>query len=81
MPNFPNIGGAPAVGGFNSPACGTCWNLTFNDVTISVTALDVGSKGFNIALAAMNALTNNQATFLGRVNATAVEVPSSVCGL
>ncbi|KAI0696577.1 Cerato-platanin-domain-containing protein [Cerioporus squamosus] len=71
LPGFPNIGGAFAIGGFNSANCGTCWALTFNGTTINVLAIDTASNGFNIALAAMNKLTNNQAEFLGRVNATA----------
>ncbi|CAL1716484.1 unnamed protein product [Somion occarium] len=35
LPSFPNIGGAPAVGGWNSPACGTCWRLAFNGTSIN----------------------------------------------
>ncbi|RPD55670.1 Cerato-platanin [Lentinus tigrinus ALCF2SS1-7] len=71
LPGFPNIGGSFAVEGFNSVNCGTCWALTFNGTTINVLAIDVAPRGFNIALAAMNKLTNNQGEFLGRVNATA----------
>ena len=71
LPGFPNIGGAFAVEGFDSENCGTCWALTFNGTTISVLAIDVAPRGFNIALGAMNLLTNNQGEFLGRVNATA----------
>lgn len=80
LPNFPFIGGAVAVTGFNSAACGTCWALTFNGKTINVLAID-HSTSFNIALEAMNALTNNQAQFLGRVTVTATQVAASVCGL
>ncbi|TFK84020.1 Cerato-platanin-domain-containing protein [Polyporus arcularius HHB13444] len=71
LPGFPNIGGAFAVEGFDSANCGTCWALTFNGTTINVLAIDTAPDGFNIALAAMNKLTNNQAQFLGRINATA----------
>jgi hypothetical protein len=66
---------------FNSPNCGTCWQLTYNGVSINVAAIDhAGAGTFNIALKAMNKLTNNQAEFLGRVNAQAQQVPATVCG-
>ncbi|KAI0668371.1 Cerato-platanin [Trametes maxima] len=81
LPAFPNIGGAPAVTGFNSPACGSCWQLTHNGTSINVLAIDTGAKGFNIALAALNKLTNNTAVQVGRINATATQVNASVCGL
>ncbi|KAF7799700.1 hypothetical protein EIP86_010942 [Pleurotus ostreatoroseus] len=76
-----NIGGAAAVAGFNSPQCGSCWELTFNGTSINVLAIDHAGSGFNIAEGAMNALTNNQAAFLGRVDATATQVDASACGL
>lgn len=49
--------------------------------TISVLAVDVATAGFNVAEAAMNTLTGNQAEFLGRVTVTSVEVDASLCGL
>ncbi|TLS26068.1 hypothetical protein PpBr36_07820 [Pyricularia pennisetigena] len=78
--NFPYIGGAEAVGGWNSPNCGTCWQLTYNGKSINVLAIDRAS-GFNIGLAAMNDLTNGQAVGLGRVEAQAQQVALSACGL
>ena len=86
LPDFPFIGGAPAVTGFDSAGCGTCWKLTFVNSqgvskSINILAIDVATPNFNIALEAMNALTDGQATFLGRVPVTAVQVDSSVCGL
>ncbi|THH31431.1 hypothetical protein EUX98_g2747 [Antrodiella citrinella] len=81
LPSFPNIGGAAAVAGFNSPNCGTCWELEFEGNTINVLAIDHTLTGFNIALAAMNTLTNGNAQFLGRINATATQVAGSACGL
>ncbi|KNZ72311.1 Protein SnodProt1, partial [Termitomyces sp. J132] len=86
LPNFPHIGGAAAVEGFNSVNCGTCWNLTYTSPqgvskSISVLAIDHAATGFNIALSAMNELTDNQAVFLGRVDAKATQVDASVCGL
>ena len=81
LPHFPNIGGAAAVGGWNSAQCGSCWQLTYNGKSINVLAVDHTDSGFNIALEAMNTLTNNQAVFLGRVDATARQVAASNCGL
>ncbi|TEB31346.1 cerato-platanin-related secreted protein [Coprinellus micaceus] len=85
LPRFPRIGGVPAVTGWNSPACGTCWQLAYTSGgvtrTVNIIAVDVGSRGFNIARAAMNELTNGQATQLGRVPVTANQVAPSACGL
>ena len=86
LPKFPFIGGAPAVTGFNSPGCGTCWKLTYVNAqgvstSINILAIDVASSNYNIALGAMNKLTDNQAKFLGRVPVTAVQVAPSFCGL
>ncbi|KAF6758741.1 snodprot1 [Ephemerocybe angulata] len=86
LPRFPRIGGVPAVTGWNSPACGTCWELAYTNSagtrkTINIIAVDVGSKGFNIAKRAMDELTNNQATQLGRVNVNYKQVANSACGL
>ena len=81
LPRFPNIGGAAAVGGWNSPSCGTCWRLTYQGRSINVLAIDHAGAGFNIALTAMNTLTNGQAVNLGRIDATATQVAASNCGL
>jgi len=86
LPKFPFIGGAPAVTGWNSASCGTCWNITYVNTkgvskTISVLAIDVGGANFNIAKAAMDTLTNGQATQLGRVTITSKKVATSLCGL
>ncbi|EGR44058.1 hypothetical protein MKX07_002328 [Trichoderma sp. CBMAI-0711] len=81
IPKFPYIGGAAAVGGWNSAACGTCWKLSYSGHTIYVLAIDHAAAGFNIALDAMNALTGGQAVQLGRVDATATQVAVSNCGL
>ncbi|KAF9484938.1 elicting plant response protein [Pholiota conissans] len=86
LPSFPNIGGAPAVTGWNSPACGSCWKLTFKNAqgasrSIFVTAIDVATPDFNIGLAAMNQLTFGQAQQIGRAPITAAQVAASNCGL
>ncbi|KAI8626979.1 eliciting plant response-like protein [Xylariaceae sp. FL1651] len=81
IPHFPYIGAAEAVAGWNSPNCGTCWQLSWNGRSIHVLAVDHAGAGFNVALAAMNDLTNGQAVALGRIDASAVQVDKSVCGL
>jgi len=84
LPNFPNIGGAPAVEGWNSANCGTCWKLTYgNNGTghaIYMLAVDRGN-GFVTSVEAMNTLTNGNAVDLGTTNVTAQRVNSSNCGL
>ncbi|KAJ7284918.1 immunomodulatory protein [Mycena rebaudengoi] len=86
LPNFPFIGAASAIAGWNSPQCGTCWKLTYTNSagvakSINVLAVDHAGAGFNIGLKAMNTLTNNQAVKLGRVDVQSVQVAKSVCGL
>ncbi|KAI0831643.1 Cerato-platanin-domain-containing protein [Trametes gibbosa] len=81
LPHFPNIGGAAAVSGWNSAQCGTCWQLSYNGKSINVLAVDHADSGFNIALGAMNALTNGQAKQLGRINVSSKQVAASQCGL
>lgn len=80
LPTFPRVGGATAIAGFNSASCGTCWTLTFNGTSVTITAID-HAMGFNIAETAMNTLTHGQAEQVGRVNATFVQVANAVCGL
>ncbi|TDL22980.1 immunomodulatory protein [Rickenella mellea] len=67
LPKFPFIGGAQAVVSWNSPNCGSCWNLTYQGTTISVLAIDHAGSGFNIAQRAMDTLTHGQAVDLGVV--------------
>lgn len=86
LPHFPHIGAAAAVAGYNSPNCGTCWQLTYTNTKgvqkhINVIAVDHAGAGFNIALGALNELTGGQGVQLGRINADAKQVASSVCGL
>ncbi|KAF7356561.1 hypothetical protein MVEN_00989800 [Mycena venus] len=84
LPKFPFIGGVGAVEGWNSTNCGTCWQLTYaaTKKTINVLAVDHAAPGtFNIALEAMDVLTNNRSVELGRVTITSKQVAKSVCGL
>jgi len=84
LKDFPNIGGAPEVTGFNSPACGSCWRLTYNndhtgETAINILAIDVSRPDFNIGIEALNTLTGGQAIQLGRVPITATQVNASDC--
>ncbi|KAK7511656.1 heat-stable 19 kDa antigen precursor [Phyllosticta citricarpa] len=81
LPKFPYIGGSEFIAGWGSANCGKCYSLTYNGKTINVLAIDHAGAGFNIAQAAMNDLTNNQAANLGRVDVSYAEVPASNCGL
>ncbi|KAI0385058.1 Cerato-platanin [Hypomontagnella monticulosa] len=81
IPNFSFIGGADTIAGWNSASCGTCYELAYNGKTINVLAIDHAGAGFNIALNAMNALTNGQAVALGRVEATSRQVDLGACGI
>ena len=82
LPSFPYIGGAGVIPSWNSDQCGTCWQLSYNGRSINVLAVDHAAAGtWNIAFAALNDLTDGQAEDLGRVDAIATLVDSSVCGL
>ncbi|RDW64264.1 hypothetical protein BP5796_10766 [Coleophoma crateriformis] len=81
LPDFPYIGGASTIAGWNDANCGKCYSLTYNGNTINVLAVDHAAAGFNIAQAALDALTGGQAVALGRIDATWAEVASSACGL
>ncbi|KAL0567384.1 hypothetical protein V5O48_014612 [Marasmius crinis-equi] len=87
LPSFPNIGAAGAVTGWNSTACGTCWEVTFTNSTgakksLNITAIDVAGPGsFNVAQAAMDNLTDGNAVAFGRVTVTSRQVPVAGCGL
>ncbi|KAJ0166338.1 Protein SnodProt1 [Colletotrichum tanaceti] len=82
-PRFPNIGGFEGVAGWNSTNCGTCWQLAYNGKSINILAVDSVRPGFgfNIALGALNELTNGQAVALGRIDAQASLVGLNNCGL
>ncbi|KAH6852264.1 hypothetical protein CUC08_Gglean012180 [Alternaria sp. MG1] len=78
---FPRIGGYMGVAGWNSPQCGTCYGVTYNGKTVYVLAVDHAAQGFNLAKAAMDELTNGQASALGRIDAQYAQVATSNCGL
>jgi len=81
LPNFPNVAGASAVTGWGSPGCGTCYKVTYGNTTVPVLAVDVALDGFNLSEETMNKLTGRLGVELGSVDATAIQVDASVCGL
>ncbi|KAF6758740.1 Cerato-platanin-domain-containing protein [Ephemerocybe angulata] len=90
LPNYPLIGGAFSIAGWNSPNCGSCYELAYtttgagNTTTttrVNILAIDVAVNSFNIALGGLNRLTGGRGVELGRVNVVARQVASSVCGL
>ncbi|KAH9052971.1 SnodProt1 [Lactarius deliciosus] len=80
-PSFPDIGAAKAVGSWNSPLCGSCWELTYGGNTIYVTAIDTVGDGFGLSLKAMDTLTDGKAKQLDVVSAQATQVDEYYCGL
>jgi hypothetical protein len=81
IPTFPYIGGAQAVADWNSVNCGTCWRIDYKGRSINVLAIDHTDAGFNIAQGAMDALTNNQAVQLGRIEGQATQIDAKICGM
>jgi len=86
VPSFPFVGGAPNIPGWNSPACGTCWNLTYTNAsgiakTVQFTAIDAGGSDFVTGKGALDQLTNGRAEELGIAPVTATAVAASLCRL
>ena len=81
LPSFPNIGAAKAIGGWNSPECGSCWQISYKGKSVNVIVVDHTGDGFNLSLEAVNALTDGHAEEFGVVHAQAKQVNKSHCGL
>ena len=85
LPTFPNIGGVFAVGAWNSPDCGSCWELLYpvTGVTIYVTAIDTVYSGFDLSDQAVNTLTYGQAESpdFNFIDVEYSQVPAYMCGL
>lgn len=80
IPTFPFIGGVAGIS-HNSPDCGKCYRIQYQENSIAVLAIDSSSSGINLGLNAMDALTNGQGEELGRVEATVTAVDVSECGI
>ena len=87
IPTYPLIGGAPQIQSWDSPYCGTCWELTYTDphgdsTSINFTAINTSNQeSFIIAFAGMDLLTNGNAETLDGVSITATQMPASICGI
>jgi hypothetical protein len=81
LPTFPNVGGVYTVTGWNSAACGSCYQVTYMNNTVTILAVDVSKEGFTVSEEAMNTLTGGLAAEAGRVDVTATQVDASACGL
>lgn len=81
IPSFPSIGGIPAISGWNSASCGSCWQITYGNNTIYLTGIDAGKGSFVSSEAAVNTLTDGNAEQYGRIDVNAIEVGASNCGL
>jgi len=88
LPTFPNIGAFAAVEAWNSPNCGTCWQVVYTDsngvssAPLNVIAVDHAGAGLiNVSEEAMNTLTGGNAVQFGAVQVTATQIAASACGL
>jgi hypothetical protein len=86
LPSFPFIGGAFAIGAWNSTECGSCWQLTYpaTGVTVHLTAIDTVFSGFDVSDETMNILTNGKTVQPGEggeIFVQATQVAESSCGL
>ncbi|KAL0575660.1 hypothetical protein V5O48_006316 [Marasmius crinis-equi] len=86
IPSFPFVGGAPDIPGWNSSACGTCWEITYTNSsgipkTVHFTAIDAGGSDYVTGKGALDQLTNGRAEELGVAPVTATAVAASACGL
>jgi hypothetical protein len=81
LPTFPNITAAQAIAGWNSPECGSCWQITYGNISVNVIAIDHAADGFVFSLEAMNSLTGGNAVQLGIVDAQATQIDPQNCGL
>ncbi|KAL7941541.1 eliciting plant response-like protein [Trichoderma barbatum] len=78
---FPYIGGVQGIQ-WNSTQCGTCHRLEYGGRSIHILAVDAAyNGGYNIALKALNTLTNGHAVEWGHVDAVATQVSVKECGL
>ena len=81
LPTFPHIGGSHAVAAWNSPNCGSCWELEYGGNKINVLAVDTAGVGFNIAWRAMMDLAGPAGVRAGKILVNYKQVGPSVCGL
>ena len=80
VPSFPFIGGAFDIV-WNSPNCGSCWNITnpATGVSIQMTAINVAGVGFNLAPSVFANLTNGDTT-VNEIEVVANKLSGTPCG-
>lgn len=82
LPDFPFLGGASSVRGWDSDSCGTCWNVTYQGTTVTILVVDTAKDTFDISEEAFNTLTNDEAIlFTSPLMAEAVQVDLALCGV
>ncbi|KAI0329937.1 Cerato-platanin [Cubamyces sp. BRFM 1775] len=81
LPNWPFIGATDAIAGYDSPNCGTCWELTYKGKGFTILAIDHAAEGFNISKVALEQLTDGAGIPLGHVEVDAAQIPIERCGL
>ena len=81
LPDFPYIGGASAVTGWNSTGCATCWKLTYKDKSIEILAIDHADEGFNISQEAMLELAGTDGVNAGEIDADEIKLTNIQCGI
>ncbi|KAL5612012.1 hypothetical protein BROUX41_000425 [Berkeleyomyces rouxiae] len=79
LPRFPFVGGVPAINGWNSLACGTCWQVSYNGNSIFVLGVDSGSGGVNTSPTAFQTLVGSLDP--GRVEVQVSQVGAASCGM
>ncbi|KAJ4129769.1 hypothetical protein NW768_006738 [Fusarium equiseti] len=76
------IAGYEGVDGPDSPLCGTCWTIEYEGRNRPMIVIDSAKSGFTTGIHTVNSLTGGKATYLGRVNVTAIQSPHLAdCGL
>jgi hypothetical protein len=79
LPSFPYIGAAQAVECWDSPECGSCWEISYMGKCVFVTIIDHTADGFSLSLEAVNALTDGHAEECGVIDAEAKQVDPIQC--
>jgi len=80
LPSFPFIGGAYDIV-WDSPHCGSCWNITnpTTGLSIQMTAIDTSGVGFNLSEEAFANLTNGD-TSESVIDVVATKLSTTPCG-
>ena len=81
IPRFPYIGGSSDIAGWNSPSCGQCYSVEYAPTgkKVFILAIDHAAEGLNVAQAAMDDLTNNQAVWMIRCSKSVVTKLTCCC--